>query len=752
MKKNLEACFFPLLMAWCILIVETDPLFAKELGFSQGTFEICKKPIIVSKENLIKAHLNKAAKEKTIRVCALVDPKTFSEAQLKQFGWSVIYRIGDVITLQGGEQSAAYLGAIDGIQLVQPHWGIPVKSLCMDSVRKLTQVNYVHGRIPSSLKKAFTGKNVLVGIIDTEFDVHHPAFLNGQGKTRFIALWDQADTTVKNHNNPPYGKIESGQQLDSDSSFGLKGEFHGTLMASYAAGSDTTYPYYGMAPDAMIIGVKYSDEYTSVDVINGLSWIFHVADSLKVPCVVSLSIGLAEGPHDGTSLTDKAIDAVSAKAGHIVVGAIGNDGINRTHIAFALAGGEKKSAWVEAEIDSLKNPPRAMAYSGADLWGDSNKAVSASLYILNKNSLKYKLSNTVTTQNKGPFFPDVIIGTATDSVLKKGDTLSIYTVIESKDSLNHKPHMEFELASNDPDLVLGISVSFLNNASGTIHGWNIFKHAFSGFSVTGFMDGDNVSTLNEVGGTAKSIITVGGYISKSQIIRWDGSFFDKGVQKDIGQLSLFSGTGPTIDGRTKPDITAPSEFVVGAMNRLQPDFARTVIWPDTHSTKGRYCTGTGTSVSSPIVAGAIALMLQADSALSVDQVRKILQVTAITDQYTGTYPVPGNNWGWGKLNAYGAVANVLGVIPVGTASSGAIPPVSITFLSTRQGRMIFLSFHSERPKNIQLELFSSDGRRVLSAQEPIKGLYLPLTLSKGIYFAKLKSEGKTLANQKIAVW
>jgi len=56
MKKNLEACFFPLLMAWCILIVETDPLFAKELGFSQGTFEICKKPIIVSKENLIKAH------------------------------------------------------------------------------------------------------------------------------------------------------------------------------------------------------------------------------------------------------------------------------------------------------------------------------------------------------------------------------------------------------------------------------------------------------------------------------------------------------------------------------------------------------------------------------------------------------------------------------------------------------------------------------------------------------------------------
>jgi len=67
------------------------------------------------------------------------------------------------------------------------------------------------------------------------------------------------------------------------------------------------------------------------------------------------------------------------------------------------------------------------------------------------------------------------------------------------------------------------------------------KHAFSGFSVTGFMDGDNVSTLNEVGGTAKSIITVGGYISKSQIIRWDGPFLIKAFQKDIGQLSLLAG-------------------------------------------------------------------------------------------------------------------------------------------------------------------------------------------------------------------
>ena len=72
------------------------------------------------------------------------------------------------------------------------------------------------------------------------------------------------------------------------------------------------------------------------------------------------------------------------------------------------------------------------------------------------------------------------------------------------------------------------------------------KHPLSDFGVTGFFNGDSVSTLNEIGGTAKKIIAVGGYISKSQIIRWDGTFFDKGLQNELGMLSGFTGTGPTM--------------------------------------------------------------------------------------------------------------------------------------------------------------------------------------------------------------
>lgn len=748
MEKILRPCFLFILVVSCFLFADIN----RDLGPSSGTFEICKKRVVVTEENLLKAHLNKKAGEKTVRLCALVDPKTFSEARLKQFDWNIIYRLGNIVTIRGDKESALYLEAVDGLHFTQPSWGIPVKSICMDSVRKLTRINYVNGTTPSSLNQAYTGKNVLIGIIDTEFDTHHPAFLNAQGKTRFIALWDQADSTVRSHNNPFYGKIKSGQQLDSDTAFGLNGDFHGTLMASYAAGGDRTTQYYGMAPDAMIIGVKYTFDFTSADVINGLQWIFHVADSLKVPCVVSMSIGESVGPHDGTSSTDAAIDAVSSTAGHIVVGAIGNDGANRTHIAFSLASKEKKSTWIEAHIDSLKNPPRAQAVSGADLWGEPNKSISANLLFLDKNSMRYMVSDTITTMDRGPFIPDTLIGSSSDSVLKKGDTLIIYTFKENKSPLNQKSHLEFQVVSNNPDVILGMSVSFLNNASGTVHGWNIKKQAFSSFNVSGFVNGDSASTLNEIGGTAKSIICVGGYISKSQIIRWDGSFFDKGVQNQLGMLSNFSGTGPTIDGRIKPDITAPSEFVVGAVNRLQPDFSRTVVWPDTHSLNGRYCTGTGTSVSSPIVAGTIACMLQAKPTLTVDQVKQILHTTATTDRFTNAFTIPGNNWGWGKLNVYGAVANVVGVIPVGTIKIDVKPPISMAFLPISQGRMIIFSFRPEKAKNIQLDLFSLDGRRVLSIQVPKNSVQLPSSLAKGVYFAKLHSEVNQIANQKIAIW
>src|SRR5690606_27256550 len=69
----------------------------------------------------------------------------------------------------------------------------------------------------------------------------------------------------------------------------------------------------------------------------------------------------------------------------------------------------------------------------------------------------------------------------------------------------------------------------------------------------------------------------------------------------------FSSVGPTADGRIKPDVSGMGVAVVVAVP------------------SGGYVTGSGTSFSSPMVAGVVAQMLQVNPALSPVEVREILR-------------------------------------------------------------------------------------------------------------------------------
>src|SRR5690606_22726973 len=63
-----------------------------------------------------------------------------------------------------------------------------------------------------------------------------------------------------------------------------------------------------------------------------------------------------------------------------------------------------------------------------------------------------------------------------------------------------------------------------------------------------------------------------------------------------------------------------------------------------------------TSAAAPAASGIVALMLQANPYLTPDEAREIIIATAIEDSYTFNIPDTGSNsWGFGKINAYGAV-------------------------------------------------------------------------------------------------
>jgi hypothetical protein len=136
---------------------------------------------------------------------------------------------------------------------------------------------------------------------------------------------------------------------------------------------------------------------------------------------------------------------------------------------------------------------------------------------------------------------------------------------------------------------------------------------------------------------------------------------------------------------------------------------KVVIWPDQSNTLNRYCGAAGTSMASPIVAGAVALLLEADPALTPEEVRLALQETAITDEHTGPLASPDNLWGAGKLNAYAAMQHVLGITP-GEAPGALRDARSVCTILLRPFGLALTIPETAEPRDVVVEVFDLRGR------------------------------------------
>lgn len=136
----------------------------------------------------------------------------------------------------------------------------------------------------------------------------------------------------------------------------------------------------------------------------------------------------------------------------------------------------------------------------------------------------------------------------------------------------------------------------------------------------------------------------------------------------VGEIADFSSRGPTIDGRTKPDITAPGNIIVSAVSSYDSNFS-----PSADRTVGSISNGTNTwyfgaleetSMATPMVTGVVALLLEAYPDLTPDQVKELLKDDATTDSFTVSIPSSGDNtWGWEKVDALNSLLTLESNIP-----------------------------------------------------------------------------------------
>jgi serine protease AprX len=142
-------------------------------------------------------------------------------------------------------------------------------------------------------------------------------------------------------------------------------------------------------------------------------------------------------------------------------------------------------------------------------------------------------------------------------------------------------------------------------------------------------------------GNAPWVITVGAYSHEGTISRSD----DK--------MGLYSSRGPTArDFAAKPDIVATGTGIVSLSNPASLMYttkAAFLLKGKLNTASKPYLSLTGTSMASPMVAGTVALMLQANPNLTPNLVKAILQYTAQDYRYDAM------TQGAGFLNTKGAV-------------------------------------------------------------------------------------------------
>jgi serine protease AprX len=163
-------------------------------------------------------------------------------------------------------------------------------------------------------------------------------------------------------------------------------------------------------------------------------------------------------------------------------------------------------------------------------------------------------------------------------------------------------------------------------------------------------------------GNAPWVLTVGAFSHNGTVSRADDS------------VASFSSRGPSvIDSTAKPDVVAPGvgiESLADPASFLFATHPNARLWGTIDTATQPYLSLTGTSMAAPVVAGTVALMIQANPSLTPNLVKAILQYTA---EHKARYNEM--TQGAGFLNARGAV-QVARSLAAGASTGADSPAIS----------------------------------------------------------------------------
>jgi subtilisin family serine protease len=732
-----------IILSLCICLLQAQNIMPAKPRLSAGAMQYLWKLDHEATERpyVFPGYVYRNDAQNNLYVSALIKVEQgFNEAALNDLGVRVNTKAGNIWTAQVPVERVRDFVQVSGIRFIEMD---EASAPLLDSARVATHVDSVHAGY--GLPQPYTGKNVVVGIIDAGFDYTHPIFYDTAYQTyRVKKVWEE-----KTVGTPPVGFSYGNEYSDSASIQAKTHDIitgsHGTHVSGIAAGSgvggdSTNARYRGMAYNSDIVLVAISPTLSywlntgMADMLDGIHYVFNYAQSVSKPAVANLSWGCPLGPHDGNSLFSQALDNLTG-SGKIFVLSAGNNGTDKIHIQKTFSGNDISLNTFVTFSSSLPSQTNRV-----DVWGDSAESFCMKFSLYNNNTRKDS-TGFICLDNTTHLI--TLVGT-------NGDTCFI-TATAVANEFNDKPHMLLDIYSRTTDrLCLNVIAT-----SGTVNMWQgyVLQNTgyygmFTKYNYAWATSGDNIMQVSDMV-TSRSAIGVAAYNSKVSFVNVSGQNMPfLGFTK--GAIASFSSHGPTADGRTKPDIAGPGMALSSAINSADStlmsggadyNLVTSKFVSPLNGKTYSYAVFQGTSMSSPSVSGIVALLLEVNPNLSPQGIKNILAQTAITDSYTGTIPAQGSNtWGFGKVNAYEAIKKALETTGI-FHNETTLP--CLVFPNPGNG-VYSIQFYSEKNEMVNVKVYSLLGNELINERwqtetgNNIRSLNLS-SQPEGIYFVRIES-------------
>lgn len=527
----------------------------------------------------------------------------------------------------------------------------------VDTTRSVTSVNYVAEGLQHGLPSNYDGKGVVFGIIDSGIDFNHAAFQDSLGNTRIKCVYMPADNSGTKVTID--GTVLPGSEFDSTRIASLTTDLassaHGSHTAFIGAGSPNG-PYSGMAPGTDIVMCALGGKKNDVNIANSLKYITQYAKRVGKPCVISISLGTKQGPHDGTSKLCKIYEEMG-KSDAVICLSAGNLGSYRRYIHHKFSG---MNTATNPNIGSYVTGTQAgyTANFAIDTWSRSRSAVGIKYLLIDPddNSIFYEtgIMKAYTYHYIGPGMESKRGYNAFLSQYFSGK-IGVWVTTESNGHIETYSEVSLKPLRSDVK-AYKMAVQFYGADGVEFDSWVTSENAYSWHPQVGdykFVNGSDSCSMND-NVTGKNTISVGNYVGRNRYMSLSGKEMYNSIYPE-GSIYVQSSYGIAPNGESYPFVAAPGYFVVSAYNGYNylAKPSTNTAYSKENPTTGRtdyWGSMSGTSMSTPTVAGIVALWLQANPQLKVDDVKEIIRKSAYVDDDVRKAPL---QFGAGKINALG---------------------------------------------------------------------------------------------------